>query len=144
MATFGAANGLLPAGDFDITQAELELVTVPTTTGTADQLDGMLALSRSLVAAADKRLSNVDAPLEYAADLATRTGEGNAYWLGFGPTNVGVWRMGVALKRGTSPRPPVSPKVYNPACSPPPLGKRLTGPTTAARWPGFGDATTTP
>ncbi len=50
------------------------------TAGTAEQLDGMLALSRSLVAAADKRLSDVDAPLEYATDLATRTGEGNAYW----------------------------------------------------------------
>ncbi|MGH3999248.1 MAG: XRE family transcriptional regulator, partial [Pseudonocardiaceae bacterium] len=98
LATFGAANGLLASGEFDMAQAELDSVTVPTTTGTAEQLDGMLALSRSMVAAADKRLSDVDAPLEYAADLATRTGDGNAYWLGFGPTNVGVWRMGVALE----------------------------------------------
>jgi transcriptional regulator with XRE-family HTH domain len=78
--------------------AELDSVTVPTTTGTTEQLDGMLALSRSLVAAADKRPADVDAPLEYADELAARTGEGNAYWLGFGPTNVGVWRMGVALE----------------------------------------------
>ncbi|MGH4008879.1 MAG: XRE family transcriptional regulator [Pseudonocardiaceae bacterium] len=98
LAAFGAANGLLAAGEFDIAQAELDSVTVPTTTGTAEQLDGMLSLSRSLVAAADKRPADVNAPLEYAAELATRTGEGNAYWLSFGPTNVGVWRMGVALE----------------------------------------------
>lgn len=98
LATFGAANGLLAAGEFDAALAELDSVTVPTTTDTAEQLDGMLALSRSLVAAADKRPADVDAPLDYADDLATRTGEGNAYWLGFGPTNIGVWRMGVALE----------------------------------------------
>ncbi len=104
LATFGAANGLLAAGEFDVAQAELDSVTVPTTTGTAEQLDGMLALSRSLVAAADRRPSDLDAPLEYAADLATRTGEGNAYWLGFGPTNVGVWRVGVALETRDFPK----------------------------------------
>ncbi len=98
LAAFGAANGLLAAGEFDTAQAELDSVTVPTTTGTAEQLDGMLALSRSLVATAGKRPNDGDAPLEYAADLAARTGEGNAYWLSFGPTNVGVWRMGVALE----------------------------------------------
>jgi hypothetical protein len=27
-----------------------------------------------------------------------RTGEGNAYGLDFGPTNVGLWRMSVALE----------------------------------------------
>ncbi|MGH3993719.1 MAG: hypothetical protein ACRDSN_14815 [Pseudonocardiaceae bacterium] len=99
LATFGAANGLLAAGEFDMAQAELDsLPALPTTTGTAKQLEGMLALSRSLVAAADKRPGDVDAPLEYVAELASRTGEGNAYWLSFGPTNVGVWRLGVALE----------------------------------------------
>ena len=48
LATFGAANGLLAAGEFDMAQAELDSVTVLTTTATAEQLDGMLALSRSL------------------------------------------------------------------------------------------------
>ncbi|MGH3935570.1 MAG: XRE family transcriptional regulator, partial [Pseudonocardiaceae bacterium] len=99
LATFGAANGLLGAGEFDAAQAELDSVTVPTVTGTAEQLDGMLALSRSLVAAADKRPGDVDAPLEYASQLAMRTGEGDAYGLGFGPTNVGVWRLGVAVEQ---------------------------------------------
>ena len=98
LAVFGAANGLLAAGELDAAQAELDSVTVPTTIPESSQLDGMLALSRSLVAVADKRPGDMDAPLEYAAELAVRTGEGNAYWLGFGPTNVGVWRMSVALE----------------------------------------------
>jgi hypothetical protein len=98
LAAFGAANGLLAAGEFDMAQAELDSVTVPTTTDEAEQLEGMLALSRSLVAASDKRPGDVDAPLDHAAELAARTGEGNAYGLSFGPTNVGVWRMAVALE----------------------------------------------
>ncbi|MGH3978900.1 MAG: helix-turn-helix domain-containing protein, partial [Pseudonocardiaceae bacterium] len=65
---------------------------------------GMLALSHSLVAAADSRPGDVEAPLDHAAELAARTGEGNAYGLGFGPTNVGVWRMGVALECGDHAR----------------------------------------
>jgi len=98
LAAFGAANGLLAAGELGEALAELDSVTVPTTTVTAEQLDGMLALSRSLVAAADRRPEDVVAPLDYAGQLAMRTGERDAYWLGFGPTNVGVWRMGVALE----------------------------------------------
>lgn len=64
----------------------------------------MLALSRSLVATADKRPGDVTAPLDYAAELAQRTGESNAYWMCFGPTNVGVWRMSVALEAHDYPQ----------------------------------------
>jgi hypothetical protein len=60
----------------------------------------MLALSESLVAAADKRPGDMQAALEHAAELAQHTGEGNAYWMGFGPTNVGLWRMAGALEIG--------------------------------------------
>jgi hypothetical protein len=104
LAAFGAANGLLAAGEFDMAQAELDSVVVPTTTEIAEQLDGMLALSRSLVAAAGNRPGDVTAPLEHASELAQRTGQGNAYWLGFGPMNVGVWRMAVALEARDYPR----------------------------------------
>ncbi|MDQ3989189.1 MAG: helix-turn-helix domain-containing protein [Actinomycetota bacterium] len=100
MAAFGSANGLLATGELDLAHAVLDSVTVPTTTSQAEQLEGMLALSRSLVAAADRRPGDVGVPLEYAAELAARTGEGHAYGLGFGPTNVGVWRMTVALECG--------------------------------------------
>jgi len=60
----------------------------------------VLALCRSLVAATVKRSSDADAALEHAAELAMRTGEGNAYWMSFGPTNVGCWRMHAALEFG--------------------------------------------
>ncbi|MGH3536619.1 MAG: helix-turn-helix domain-containing protein [Pseudonocardiaceae bacterium] len=98
LAAFGAANGLLADGEFDTALAELDAVTVPTTTTQAEQLEGMLALSRSLIAVSDRRPADVDAPLDYAGELAARTGEGNAYWLNFGPTNIGVWRMSVSLE----------------------------------------------
>lgn len=73
LAAFGSANGLLAAGELDLAQAVLDSVTVPTTTGQAEQLEGMLALSRSLVAAVDRRSGDVGAPLEHAAALAART-----------------------------------------------------------------------
>ena len=57
----------------------------------------MLTLSKSLVAAADKRPGDMQATLEHAAELAQHTEEGNAYWMGFGPVNVGLWRMAGAL-----------------------------------------------
>jgi transcriptional regulator with XRE-family HTH domain len=64
------------------------------------QLAGFLALRRSVVAAADSRPGDVDPPLEYATELAERTGEGNAYGLGFGPINVGLYRMAGLLEAG--------------------------------------------
>lgn len=61
------------------------------------QLAGMLALYRAEVAAADSRPSDVSPALDHAGELAERTGEGNAYWLGFGPSNTGFCRTSVAL-----------------------------------------------
>lgn len=53
-----------------------------------------------MVAAADGRPGDVDASVEYATDLAARTGEGNAYGLGFGPIKVGLYRMSGLLEMG--------------------------------------------
>lgn len=100
LAAWGDAQVTLAAGDFDLARAELDTVSVPTDSSEAMQLHGMLALSRSLVAASDNRSSDVESALDYATDLAEHTGEGNAYWLGFGPTNVGFWRMASALEAG--------------------------------------------
>lgn len=88
---------MLSSGAFELAQTELDSVTVPLTSPEAMQLDGMLALYRAEVAAADGRPGDVDAPLDHAGDLAQRTGEGNAYWLGFGPTNTAFCRTSVAL-----------------------------------------------
>ncbi|MGH3898062.1 MAG: helix-turn-helix domain-containing protein [Pseudonocardiaceae bacterium] len=104
LATWGGLHVMLMAGEFELAQAELDSVTVPTNSPESMQLSGMLALSRSLVATADSRPGDVAAPLEMAAELAERTGEGNAYWMGFGPTNAGFWRMHIALEAGDHQR----------------------------------------
>lgn len=62
------------------------------------QLAGQLALCRSLVAAVDKRPADVAAGFDYASELAEHTGQDNAYWLGLGPTNVGLWRLAAAVE----------------------------------------------
>ncbi len=98
VAAWGAVNEMVAAGAFGLAQDELDSVTVPTNSSESMQLAGMLALSGSLVAAADRRPGDVDAALHYAAELAQRTGQGNAYLMGFGPTNVGLWRMAAALE----------------------------------------------
>lgn len=102
VATFGTAHGLLAAGAFDLARAQLEpaLSAASTATGEDMQLTGMLAFTRSLLAAADGNGEDVIAPLTVAAELAQRTGEANAYWFGFGPTNVGIWQMAVKLEAG--------------------------------------------
>jgi hypothetical protein len=100
LATYGATRVMLAAGAFELAKADLAAVDVPTTTPESMQLAGMLALSHSLVAVADSRRADADAAVEHAAELAARTGEGTAYGLGFGPTNVGLWRMESVLEAG--------------------------------------------
>lgn len=100
LATWGGLHVMLADGEADLAQAELDSVSVPTSTPELMQLAGTLALCQSLVAAVDHRPADVDAPLELAGELAGRTGEGNAYWMGFGPTNVGCWRLHAAVEIG--------------------------------------------
>ncbi|MBV9139690.1 MAG: hypothetical protein JO115_02005 [Pseudonocardiales bacterium] len=94
----------LAKGAFGIAQAGLDAVTMPTNTPETMQLAGFLALRTAVVAAADRRSSDVDAPLEYAAELALRTGEGNAFGLGFGPINVDLYRISGLLEVGDHER----------------------------------------
>ncbi|MGH3938567.1 MAG: helix-turn-helix domain-containing protein [Pseudonocardiaceae bacterium] len=98
IAAWGGVIEMLAAGAFDLAQQELDSVSVPTNSPESMQLAGMLALSGSLVAAARRQPADVDAALDYAGELAERTGQGNAYLMGFGPTNVGLWRMAAALE----------------------------------------------
>ncbi len=100
LAAYGATRVTLAAGAFELAQAELDAVTVPTNSPESMQLAGMLALSHSLVAATDSRPADAAVAVEHAAELAQRTGEGTAYGLGFGPTNVGCWRMEAVLEIG--------------------------------------------
>ena len=80
------------AGASDLARAELDSVRVPTRTPVGMQLAGVLALCRSLLAAVESRPDDVGAPLEYAAKLAARTGEINAYGLLIGLPHTGRGR----------------------------------------------------
>ena len=104
VAAFGSANGLIASGDFDLARIELDRLDLAPTSPATEQLAGALAVTRSLLAAARKEPSEVAGPLDMAAELAERTGEQNAYYLGFGPASVGVWRMSVALESGDHSR----------------------------------------
>lgn len=96
VAAFGFSNVLLASGSFALADGVVRRAGV--SPGVDAELAGMLALSTSLTAAADKRPTDVEAALDYAADLAERTGEGNRFSLSFGPTNVTLWRTTAALE----------------------------------------------
>jgi transcriptional regulator with XRE-family HTH domain len=96
VAAFGFSGVLLASGSFDLAEGVVRRAGV--TPGVDAELAGMLALSTSLTAAADKRPADVEAALDHAADLAEHTGEGNRFSLSFGPTNVTLWRITAALE----------------------------------------------
>lgn len=100
IGAYGTALGLLQAGAFDLAARTVSAVNLPTTTTEDMQLAGSLALASSLVSAARKDQAERTAALEYAAELAERTGETNMQGFGFGPANVAVWRMQGALEVG--------------------------------------------
>jgi len=100
VSAFGTVFGLLGAGGFDMAARTLSSTDPGTDSDAAMQVSGMLALTSSLVSAAQRDPAERYTALEHAADLAEHTGEGNAMWFGFGPSNVGVWRMSVALEAG--------------------------------------------
>jgi transcriptional regulator with XRE-family HTH domain len=133
VAAFGSANGLIASGDFGLAETELDRVDFAPTSPETEQLAGALAVTRSLLAAAQKEPSAVDGPLQMAAELAERTGEQNAYYLGFGPTSVGVWRMSVALESGDHSRATAVAETIRP--------ESLINPTRRATyWTGYGRA----
>ncbi|MGZ3141707.1 helix-turn-helix domain-containing protein [Lentzea chajnantorensis] len=100
VSAFGTAFGLMGAGAFDLAAQALAVPGLGTGTKEAAEATGMIALTASLTAAARGDAAEREAALAHAADLAAHTGEGNALWFGFGPSNVGVWRMSVALEAG--------------------------------------------
>ncbi|WP_406693020.1 helix-turn-helix transcriptional regulator [Saccharopolyspora sp. ID03-671] len=100
VCAFGTAFGLLGAGGFDLAARALAAADPGTATDESTQVSGMLTLTSSLVLAAQRDEAGRRAALDAATDLARHTGEGNAFDFGFGPSNVGVWRMSVALEAG--------------------------------------------
>ncbi|MBF6240311.1 XRE family transcriptional regulator [Nocardia otitidiscaviarum] len=100
VSAFGTAFGLVSAGGFDLASRTLAEAEPGTDSAEGMQVAGMLSLTQALVSAAKLDDSERRAAIDHADDLAARTGDGNAMWFGFGPSNVGVWRMSVALEAG--------------------------------------------
>jgi len=96
---------LLTERMLDLAQAELDAITAPATTAATAGVLGGLLMTQALVASVDKRLADVDAPMEVATELAQRFG-GADDRLGFavGPAEVGVRRMKLALEAGEPDR----------------------------------------
>lgn len=74
--------------------------------GPAGQVYGMLHLSAALQSAVTGQTDNARAHLDEAAETASRTGDGTFAGLNFGPRNVGVWRVALALELGEPGRVP--------------------------------------
>ncbi len=68
--------------------------------GPAGQVYGMLHLSAALQSAVTGADDRARAHLAEAAETAQRTGDGTFGGLNFGPRNVGVWRVALALELG--------------------------------------------
>ena len=92
-------------GMFDLARDKLDATTVSSATSDGQQVAGMLALNRSVVAMGQGCLSETAAALEYAAELAAHitvdpfsTGLGHV--IGFSPVAVDLWRMFTALESG--------------------------------------------
>lgn len=68
--------------------------------GPAGQVYGMLHLSAALQSAVTGKADSARAHLTEAAETASRTGDGTFADLHFGPRNVGVWRVALALELG--------------------------------------------
>jgi len=66
----------------------------------AGQVHGMLHLSAAMLAAIGGESRISQAHLREAHASASRLGEGNFGQLWFGPTNVGIWRLGVLAELG--------------------------------------------
>ncbi|MGH3978250.1 MAG: hypothetical protein ACRDRZ_04495, partial [Pseudonocardiaceae bacterium] len=104
VAVFGTTHALLAAGDLDLAQAELNSITLPAVTPETVDLVGTLMEKHAQVAAADERSGDVAAAMEVAGELAERFGEVEPLGFGFGPTNVGLRRLSLALEAGEPDR----------------------------------------
>ncbi|MGH4022087.1 MAG: XRE family transcriptional regulator, partial [Pseudonocardiaceae bacterium] len=107
VAAYGTAWALVSGGMFDLAQAELDSITLPATTAETAGLVGVLTMMHAVIAAADSRPGDVAAPMEAAAELAQQfgeIGEDDPVRFVFGPTDVGFYRMTLALEAGEPDR----------------------------------------
>lgn len=100
LAAGGGIHVSVFSGAMDL--AEKELNSVPALSGGSEtlQVAGSLMLARSWVASVAGRHTDAEDALEAAAELARRTGDGNAYGLAFGPLEVGMWQVLALIEIG--------------------------------------------
>jgi transcriptional regulator with XRE-family HTH domain len=70
----------------------------------AAQVYGMLHLSSAFACAVGERADDARAHVAEATAVAERTGEGGFAQLCFGPTNIGFWRVAIAVELGEGGR----------------------------------------
>jgi transcriptional regulator with XRE-family HTH domain len=103
VASFGVADVLLTGGAFDLGQAELDSITLPSITPDTAGLVGQVTALHATAARLNDRPGEVAAPLDAAAELAERfgaTGEVDSTGYLFGPVDAAMHRMGRALEAG--------------------------------------------
>ena len=88
------------AREVALTLAERSAELLEPDEGAAGQVYGMLHLSAALQSAVTGRADSARAHLTEATETASRTGDGTFAGLNFGPANVGVWRVALALELG--------------------------------------------
>ncbi len=106
LAQFVRAHGTLGGGarQRSLSLSERAADAIPLDDGEAGQVHGMLHLSAALNAAALYRREDAMAHLEQAHEVAKITGNGDFAGLQFGPRNVGVWRIAIAVELGEGGR----------------------------------------
>lgn len=132
LSAFGTTHGLIASGSFDLAEQTLSAADAGTSTRGGLVVTGMLTLTSSLLAAARGDDGARLAPLDQAADLAARV-EGPEPWFGFGLSNVGLWRLSVALEAGDHAGAARLASTVNPDALPSPFRR-------AAYWINYGRA----
>lgn len=105
MATFNLSARYISQGDLVQAGRTARGIASTTSRDSAEQLQmyGMLCLTQALSASATDE-GDADAALAEARAVAERTGEGNAFGLAFGPTNIKLWELAIALEQGDPDR----------------------------------------
>lgn len=101
MATFNFAARYISQGDLRQAGRAAHAAAEATTRETDEQMQmyGMLCLTQALSASSTGD-GDADAALAEARSVAEHTGEGNAFGLAFGPTNIRLWELAIALEQG--------------------------------------------
>jgi hypothetical protein len=126
MATFSTADVLLASGAFQLGQAELNSITLPPTTADTAGLASLVTASHAVAASLTGRPSDVAAPMDAAAELAERfgvTGEVDSLGYVFGPVDLGLHRMALALETGEPDRAVSIARQVNPERHPFPVNR---------------------